>query len=104
MRNIADATEPVIGYIGVQSVTEKRIFIERRQLPQSWVSLTGYEQDCGRPDTIKPPRPPWKTFSGPAILFLSTGLRAADIFIPLLIAWIAASAAPMSGLRFGSSK
>ena len=43
-----DATEPVLGYVGAHSVTEKRIFIDRNDLPLplNWVFDTGY-QSCG---------------------------------------------------------
>lgn len=54
VHSLTDAAEPVIGYVGVHSVTEKRIFIKRNELPRSWVLLTGYEKDCGRPDTLRP--------------------------------------------------
>ncbi|TGE10242.1 DUF4249 domain-containing protein [Hymenobacter fodinae] len=43
VHNVADASEPVIGFVGAQSVSEKRIFIKREQLPSTWNLLTGYE-------------------------------------------------------------
>ncbi len=36
IHNVADATEPVIGYISVGKVQSKRIFISRVSLPVSW--------------------------------------------------------------------
>ncbi|QDA59533.1 DUF4249 domain-containing protein [Hymenobacter jejuensis] len=60
---LSDASETVIGFVGVQSVTEKRIFVDYGQLPRTWVFQTGYEK-CVPPDTIpgphdlkKPPLP-----------------------------------------------
>ncbi|TGE10244.1 DUF4249 domain-containing protein [Hymenobacter fodinae] len=53
VHNVADASEPVIGFVGAQSVSEKRIFITHSQLPREWRSVTGYES-C-KIDTI--PRP-----------------------------------------------
>jgi hypothetical protein len=45
---LGDATEPVLGFIGAHSVTEKRIFIDRSEipLPSGWAYDTGY-QSCG---------------------------------------------------------
>jgi hypothetical protein len=45
---LTDAAEPVLGFIGAHSVTEKRIFIDRSEipLPPGWVYDTGY-QSCG---------------------------------------------------------
>ncbi|WP_167855463.1 DUF4249 domain-containing protein [Hymenobacter fodinae] len=43
VHNVADASEPVIGFVGAQSVSEKRIFIRREQLPNNWRVRTGYE-------------------------------------------------------------
>ncbi|TGE10246.1 DUF4249 domain-containing protein [Hymenobacter fodinae] len=50
VHNVADASEPVIGFVGAQSVSEKRIFIRREQLPNNWNMLSGYEM-CS-PDTV----------------------------------------------------
>jgi len=36
IHNIADATEPVIGYISAGTIQRKRIYITRAQVPQSW--------------------------------------------------------------------
>lgn len=49
---LGDATEPVLGFVGAHSVTEKRIFIDRSQipLPPGWVYDTGY-QSCGTTPT-----------------------------------------------------
>ncbi|MBC6988091.1 DUF4249 domain-containing protein [Hymenobacter sp. BT491] len=51
---LSDASETVIGFVGVQSVTEQRLFIDRnRDLPRTnaWLPVTGYES-CVRVDTI----------------------------------------------------
>jgi hypothetical protein len=44
IHNIADATEPVIGYISTSTVQSKRIFIANEQLPASW--LPNYPYGC----------------------------------------------------------
>jgi hypothetical protein len=49
IHNIADQTEPVLGYIGAGTVTQKRIFVPRDQLP-NWV--TKYPYQCEEPDTV----------------------------------------------------
>jgi hypothetical protein len=36
--NIADANEPVIGYISAGTTQKKRIFIDRKELPANWVT------------------------------------------------------------------
>ncbi|MFD2722072.1 DUF4249 domain-containing protein [Hymenobacter monticola] len=46
-----DADEPVLGYVGATSVTEKRLFIDRAQLPLGTLYETGYES-CIYQDTI----------------------------------------------------
>lgn len=62
VHSLTDASEVVVGFIGAQSITEKRIFIDRSELPKDWVAETGYER-CGvdtmlRPHSIYPnPRP-----------------------------------------------
>jgi hypothetical protein len=66
VHSLSDAAEPVIGYVGVQSVAEKRIFIKRDELPRSWRALTGYEQNCPAPDTLRPA-------TGPALEVFRSG-------------------------------
>jgi hypothetical protein len=44
IHNVNNPTEPVIGYISVNTVQTKRVFISENQLPQSWV--TAYPYDC----------------------------------------------------------
>ncbi|UOQ98632.1 DUF4249 domain-containing protein [Hymenobacter sp. 5317J-9] len=46
-----DAGELVLGYVGATSVTQKRMFIDRSQLPLGTKYATGYE-DCIYQDTI----------------------------------------------------
>ncbi|SHN31972.1 DUF4249 domain-containing protein [Mucilaginibacter sp. OK098] len=43
IHNIADASEPVIGYISTSTIQSKRIFITSEQLPQSWKPNYPYE-------------------------------------------------------------
>lgn len=42
VHNLADASEPVIGYISAGTVQKKRIYITKAQLPQSWVPAYPY--------------------------------------------------------------
>lgn len=44
--------EVALGYVGGHSLTEKRIFISRAQLPATWRVPTGYES-CFPPDTVR---------------------------------------------------
>jgi len=44
IHNIANANEPVIGYMSAGITQQKRIFISRQDLPGSW--LTGYPYNC----------------------------------------------------------
>jgi len=70
VHNLADKEEVVLGFVGAQSVAEKRIFIEYGQLPRTWRFLTGYE-DCTLLDTVPNPnvdgdnRNPVEYFSNP---------------------------------------
>lgn len=54
MHCVTNPGETVIGYVGCSSETEKRIFISRSELPQTYV-FTGYEECI--PDTIKNQEP-----------------------------------------------
>jgi hypothetical protein len=45
IRNLTDTAEVVLGYIGAYSVTEKRLFLNRSELPADLATRTGYE-DC----------------------------------------------------------
>ena len=49
IHNIYNPGEKIIGFVGCTSETEKRIFISRSELPQTYI-YTGYE-DC-LPDTV----------------------------------------------------
>jgi hypothetical protein len=51
IRNVANAGEPVIGYISAGTYAEKRIFIRKSQLPPWPVPYPPY---CLAPDTIRP--------------------------------------------------
>ncbi|WP_231717546.1 DUF4249 domain-containing protein [Hymenobacter sp. DG25A] len=54
VRNLNQPQEPVLGFVGVGSVTQKRIFIVARELPQ-WSFTSGYES-CGYlPEDVAPP-------------------------------------------------
>lgn len=86
-----DETELALGFVGVHSVAEKRIFIRRSELPRTWFVQTGYES-CLPPDTVflfKPaPQPPVAqvlqgAFSGPNYLPIS-GLSENGVVIGYL--------------------
>ena len=55
---LTNATDLALGFVGTHSVTEKRLFIRRQELPPSWKLLSGYEA-CQPPDTVslRPPPP-----------------------------------------------
>ncbi|WP_170934802.1 DUF4249 domain-containing protein [Hymenobacter gelipurpurascens] len=59
---VLDPAEQVIGFVGAQSVTEKRIFIAKTELPASWKFATGYEtcllDTIPRPSAPAIPPPP----------------------------------------------
>lgn len=44
IHNISDPAEPVIGYIGCSTETQKRLFIDRGQLPPHTAISSGYEE------------------------------------------------------------
>ena len=49
---VADATEPVIGFVGAYSETQRRMFVNREELPKTWGrTVTGYES-CPVPDSV----------------------------------------------------
>lgn len=56
MHSLSNVAELVLGYVGAHSLTEKRIFIRRQELPAAWAVLNGYEK-CLPPDTIYIDRP-----------------------------------------------
>lgn len=61
VRCLNDESELALGYVGAHTMTTKRIFIERAELPRSWPVRSGYEA-CIPPDTVfldrpSPPKP-----------------------------------------------
>ncbi|MGI4867809.1 MAG: DUF4249 domain-containing protein [Janthinobacterium lividum] len=50
---LSDAGELVVGYVGASSMAEKRFFIDHTEFPANSTFLTGYENQCGRLDTVK---------------------------------------------------
>ncbi|UOQ79764.1 DUF4249 domain-containing protein [Hymenobacter taeanensis] len=71
VHNVTDASEDVIGYVGAQSVREKRLFITRDELPSDWPRVTGYEY-C-KPDTIPQPKDPMPPTEREIFSFFSSG-------------------------------
>lgn len=55
--SLADAEEPVIGYVGASTMQEKRIFVSREEIPREWRPL---EPTCQLDSLL--PTPPDETF------------------------------------------
>ncbi|RTQ46580.1 DUF4249 domain-containing protein [Hymenobacter gummosus] len=56
LRCLSTPEAPVLGYVGVYSVAEKRLFISRSQLPPLWsMPNVGYTANVCPPDTIELP-------------------------------------------------
>ena len=61
---LSNAAETALGFVSAHSMTEKRLFIARNELPKTWTAVSGYES-CVPPDTVdlypknifKPPTP-----------------------------------------------
>ena len=73
---LSDDRQVALGFVGVQSVVEQRIFIDRRELPRDWSFATGYET-CFQ-DTIPrphaPPPPPYPLKVEEVLDFFETGV------------------------------
>ena len=54
---LSNSADLALGFVSAHSLTEKRIFINRSQLPRSWPIADGYEA-CVPPDTVYLARPP----------------------------------------------
>lgn len=78
VHNLSKAADVALGFVGAHSLTEKRVFVRRDELPRAWAVTTGYE-DCLPADSVflfKPPPPPYPpiavtlaaSFSGGAFL------------------------------------
>ncbi|UOG75327.1 DUF4249 domain-containing protein [Hymenobacter tibetensis] len=85
IRCLNDQAELALGYVGVHSVQEKRIFIARPELPSTWRVQNGYES-CVPPDTVfiagpeirlPPAQILQNAFSGP------TYLPIAEVYNPI---------------------
>ncbi|WP_197070423.1 DUF4249 domain-containing protein [Hymenobacter sp. DG25B] len=57
---LTDASEIIIGFVGAQTMSERRIFIDTGQLPRNWSFATGYEtcvlDTLYRPHENPPPK------------------------------------------------
>ncbi|RFP66355.1 DUF4249 domain-containing protein [Hymenobacter lapidiphilus] len=51
IRGLTNPDEQVLGFVGANSIAEKRLFIERQDLPDGWKPRSGYE-DCIPPDSV----------------------------------------------------
>jgi hypothetical protein len=71
LHGITDEQEVVLGYIGIHSVAEKRIFITPSDIPRTWRTQSGYES-CAIPDTVDF-IDAWKIFGGPPVSFVPVG-------------------------------
>ncbi|WP_026462728.1 DUF4249 domain-containing protein [Adhaeribacter aquaticus] len=86
---LSDPNEPVLGYVGITTMVEKRIFIDKLNLPASWISKTGYE-DCRigllSEDFPPPPRGsqnPWNYVANGALIIIAP-VDSANITIDYL--------------------
>lgn len=52
VHDLADPAALVLGFVGAYSVTEKRLFVDRTELPGTWHAITGYEF-CREPDSAR---------------------------------------------------
>lgn len=80
IRGIGNNSDIALGYIGAHSLSEKRIFIRRPELPATWRVLTGYES-CQPPDTVfidRPSPPP----PNPAVILAGT-FGAGSSYLPI---------------------
>lgn len=68
-----------LGFVGAHSLTEKRIFIGRQELPRAWRVPTGYES-CLPPDTVYIDRPPPVRY--PALI-LESNFGSGSGFLPI---------------------
>ncbi|GAA4031448.1 DUF4249 domain-containing protein [Hymenobacter glaciei] len=56
---LSNSADLALGFVGAHSVTEKRLFVDRRDLPRHWPTPSGYEA-CYPPDTVWLSKPPLK--------------------------------------------
>lgn len=90
VHSLSSDKEVVIGFVGAQSVTQQRIFIDRSELPREWRFSTGYE-GCAM-DTIPLPTPPLMYIPPTReqiVAFFSTGY-----FIPVDIYYLNGGTTP----------
>jgi hypothetical protein len=53
---LSNTTDLALGFVGAHSLSERRIFIRRSELPTTWRVSSGYEA-CLPPDTVYIDRP-----------------------------------------------
>ncbi|MBO2008339.1 DUF4249 domain-containing protein [Hymenobacter negativus] len=76
---ISSPDEITLGFIGAHSLSQRRIFIRRQDLPANWRPRTGYES-CMPPDSVfidRPAPPP------PNPAFILQGAFAGGAFLPI---------------------
>ncbi len=81
IRCLSNPDEPVLGYVGIHSVSEQRIFIDRQELPLSVYAVfqTGYEACQLLVEDRCPPRSPrlppgvTEVFNSPELTMVSVG-------------------------------
>jgi hypothetical protein len=78
VRCLKDAAQLALGFVGAHSLTEKRLFIRRLELPRSWRIITGYEA-CQPPDTVFIDRP--KPTPNPAVIL--QGAFSGSVYLPI---------------------
>ncbi|MBF9143063.1 DUF4249 domain-containing protein [Hymenobacter properus] len=82
VRCLSNPTEVVQGFVGVHSISEKRIFIRSTDLPSSWPVVTGYE-NCTPPDTFYIDRHTCPCYPKPQVDLLLTRAFGAGTFLPI---------------------
>ncbi|HEX8330223.1 MAG TPA: DUF4249 domain-containing protein [Hymenobacter sp.] len=79
VRCLNNESDLALGYVGAHSVTEKRLFIRRQELPSTWFVQTGYET-CLPPDSVfidRPSPPP----PNPAVIL--QGAFSSGAYLPI---------------------
>ncbi|MCC3154099.1 DUF4249 domain-containing protein [Hymenobacter sp. BT770] len=79
---VSNPAEPVLGFVGAHSTTEKRLFIARAELPNARDLLSGYEQ-CLPPDTVR--LPPKGVFPPPKPAEVLEAMFGSPAYLPITI-------------------
>jgi hypothetical protein len=75
---LSTPAELVLGFVSAHSMVEKRLFVDRRDLPHLWLTPTGYES-CYPADTVSLIKPPVKN----ALQHLASYFGPTGVLIPI---------------------